>query len=90
MKSYPPRVLGSVIVGLVVLILFIILPLSFTTFEYVTPEKQLLPLTEDGNAALSRVLWIDRQLDVMVLALLLFITGICSAALLRPDRGVTP
>lgn len=79
--------LGSVIVGLFILMLFIILPPSFTTFEYVTSEKQLLPLTEDGNAALSRVLWIDRQLDVMVLALLLFATGICCATLLRTDRG---
>lgn len=90
MKSFPPRVLGSVIVGLLVLILFIILPVSFTPFEYATSQKQLLPLTEDGNAALSRVLWIDRQLDIMVLAMLLFITGICSATLLRTDRGVTP
>jgi hypothetical protein len=88
MKFFLLRMLGSVIVGLLVLMLLIILPPSFTTFEYITPEKQLLPLTEDGNAALSRVLWIDRQLDVMALALLLFVTGICSATLLRTDQGV--
>lgn len=81
--------LGSIIIGLL-LIFFIILPPSFTPFEYVAPEKPLLPLAEDGNAALSRVLWIDRQLDVMVLALLLFVTGVCCATLLRAERGMTP
>lgn len=79
--------LGSVVIGLLLLLLFLTLPPAFTPFDYVTPEKPLLPLTEDGNAALSRVLWIDRQLDVMVLALLLFVTGIGCTTLLRSTQG---
>ena len=87
MRSFRTHMLGSVVIGLLLLLLFLILPPSFTPFDYVTPEKPLLSLTEDGNAALSRVLWIDRQLDVMVLALLLFVTGIGCATLLRSTRG---
>ena len=87
MTSFRPHMLGSVLIGLLLLLLFLILPPTFTPFNYVAPEKPLLSLTEDGNSALSRILWIDRQPDVMVLALLLFVTGIGCATLLRPNRG---
>jgi NADH:ubiquinone oxidoreductase subunit 6 (subunit J) len=86
MTSFRPHRLGSVVIGVLLLLLFLILPPVFTPFDYVAPEKPL-SLTEDGNAALSRVLWIDRQLDVMVLALLLFVTSIGCATLLRSTRG---
>ena len=82
-----PPLLGSVIIGLLLLLLWIIFPPIFAPFTYVAPDKPLLPLTEDGNAALSRVLWIDRQLDVLVLAVLLFVTGVGCATLLRPNQG---
>jgi hypothetical protein len=81
--------LGSGVIVVLLLLLFIIRPPVFTPFNYVAPEKSLLLLTEDGNAALSRVLWIDRQLDVMILALLLFVTGIGCATLLRSNQGET-
>lgn len=87
MTSVRLPMLGSVIIGLFLLLLLILLPPVFTPFAYVAPDKPLRPLTEDGNAALSRVLWIDRQLDVMVLALLLFVTGIGCATLLHPNPG---
>ena len=90
MTSFRPHLLGSIVIVGLLLVLFLTPPPSFTTFDYVAPEKPLLPLTEDGNVALSRVLWIDRPLDVMVLALLLFVTGIGCATLLRPNQGETP
>ena len=90
MTSFRPHLLGSIVIVGLLLVLFLTLPPAFTPFDYVAPEKPLLPLTEDGNAALSRVLWIDRPLDVMVLALLLFVTGIGCATLLRPNQGETP
>jgi hypothetical protein len=89
MTSFRPHMLGSVVISLLLLLLFIIISPTFPHFDYVVPEKQLLPITEDGNAALSRVLWINRQLDIMVLALLLFITGIGCATLLHSTQGET-
>jgi hypothetical protein len=87
MTPFRIHMLGSVVIGVLLLLLFLILPPTFVPFDYAAPEKPLLPLTEDGNAALSRVLWIDRPLDVMVLALLLFVTGTGCATLLRPNQG---
>jgi hypothetical protein len=81
--------LGSGVIVVLLLLLFIISSPAPTPFNFVAPEKPLLPITEDGNAALSRVLWIDRQLDVMILALLLFVTGIGCATLLRSNQGET-
>ena len=87
MTAFRIHMLGSVIIGMLLLLLFLSLPPAFTPFDYAAPEKPLLPLTEDGNAALSRVLWIDRPLDIMVLALLLVVTGIGCATLLRSNQG---
>jgi hypothetical protein len=87
MTSLRPHMFGSTFIVLLLLLLFIMLSPTFTPFDYVAPEKPLLTLTEDSNAALSRVLWIDRQLDIMVLALLLFVTGIGCATLLRSTQG---
>ena len=61
---------------------------GFTVFEYRPSDGDaLLPADGETGGAVSRTLWSDRQGDVLVLALLLLVTGVGCAGVLRPEQG---
>jgi len=57
---------------------------GFTPFEYsISPLGDSLVSTEKGiSLAVSYTLWDKRSLDVIILALLLFVTSACCAVIL--------
>ena len=61
---------------------------GFTPFEYaIYPISDSLVSTEKEIAhGVSYVLWDQRSLDIIILALLLFLTSACCASILNPPE----
>jgi hypothetical protein len=81
--------IGGTLAALALVGLFILVfQQSFAVFEYRQIDGDIL-ISVDGETsdAVSRALWGDRQGDVIVLALLLLVTGVGCAGILRPEQG---
>lgn len=83
------RVFGSLAAALLLLLFLSIINQGFTVFEYapLEVEQRLVPVGEDVGQEVSRVLWRNRQMDLIVLAFLLFTAGSCCSCILRHERG---
>lgn len=80
------RILGSVVASTVLFLLLSLAHQGFTVFEYGGMET-LVPVYGEVGREVSQVLWNQRQLDLIALAFLLFITGVCCSSVLRAERG---
>ena len=80
------RILGSVVATMLLFLLLSLAHQGFTVFEYVGMET-LVPVDGEVGHEVSQVLWSHRQLDLIALAFLLFITGACCSSILRAERG---
>lgn len=82
------RISGTLAALLLVALFILVFQQGFTVFEYrPSGDDALLPVDGETGGAVSRVLWSDRQGDVLVLALLLLVTGVGCAGVLRPEQG---
>ena len=83
------RIFASIVAATLLFLFLSVVHQGFTVFEY-TPsgvEKTLIPVSGEVGHEVSQVLWGHRQLDLIVLAFLLFITGACCSSILRVERG---
>ena len=85
------RVLASVLIVLLAYVFVTMLQHVFTPFEYARypVNATLIPLDGDVGIGVSATLWSDRQLDLIVVAILLFTTATCCATILRPEPEAT-
>lgn len=79
------RLIGAGTVAIVTLLLLIVLQQGFTPFEFSQShiEKTSIPVERDIGRNVGRLLWGDRQLDMIALAFLLFVTATGCASILR-------
>ena len=83
------RIVGAVSAIVLVGLFALVFQQGFAVFEFRRYDNAVLPVDGEVGDAVSRTLWDDRQLDVIVLALLLLVTGIGCAGVLRPEQGDT-
>jgi len=83
------RILGSVVAIMMVCLLFTTVQQVFTPFEYACFPVDETMTSVEGEVGLevSLTLWSKRQLDLIVLAFLLFATATSCAAILRIEKG---
>ena len=83
------RFFGSIVAAVLLFLLLSLVHQGFTVFKYAPSgmEKALIPVGEEVGREVSQVLWEHRQLDLIALAFMLFITGACCSSLLRAQRG---
>jgi hypothetical protein len=81
------RIVGTLAALVLVGLFAFVFQQGFTVFEYRQIDGDaLLPVDGETGDAVSRALWGDRQGDVIVLALLLLVTGVGCAGILRPEQ----
>ena len=83
------RIVGVVSVIVLVGLFALVFQQGFTAFEFRRYDDAVLLVDGEVGGAVSRTLWGDRQFDVIALALLLLVTGIGCAGVLRPEQGDT-
>lgn len=80
------RIFGTLAAIMLIGLFAIIFQQDFAVFEFhQLGSSALIPVDGEIDNAVSRVLWGNRQVDVIVLALLLFVTGVGCAGILRPE-----
>jgi hypothetical protein len=87
----PLRIIGSATIAIVALLLLILLQQGFTPFEFCqfNVEETLIPVGGDIGRETGRVLWGDRQLDMIAMGFLLFVTATGCTSVLRFEREDT-
>lgn len=80
------RIVGTLAAIVLVGLFALIFQQGFVVFEFRQfGDDAFLSVDGEIGDAVSRTLWGDRQVDVIVLALLLFVTGVGCAGILRPE-----
>ena len=87
MRAGVPRLVGSAVTLILIIIFLFSIPQDLTPFQYAPSEKPLIAGNDDLGHALSQMLWGHRQSDVILLAIVLFVTGAACSSILRADRG---
>jgi len=85
------RILASVVAVLLAYVFFTMIQHPFTPFEYARfpVNASMISIEGDIGASVSATLWSERQLDLIVLAILLFTTATCCTIILRPETSET-
>lgn len=88
MKDIWIRIYGITLTGIIAYLVLTSFGNTFIPFEYVNyPIEDSVRTTETGIAqSISQTLWEHRSLDMMILALLLFITAVCCISVLVPNK----
>ena len=82
------RIFGSIAATVLLFLFLSLVHQDFTVFEHApSGVGKTFPVSGEVGLEVSRVLWGHRQLDLIVLAFLLFITGACCSSILRAERG---
>ena len=83
------RFLAFIVAILMAYIFFTIIQHLFKPFEYANfpIDETLIPIDGDVGPGVSSVLWSKRQLDLIALATLVFVTAACCTTMLRPEKG---
>ena len=78
------RILGTFIAALTLFLFLMMTQQGFVPFEYAKfpINETMVPVNEVGDAV-SYTLWGQRQLDLIILAFLLFVSAACCATVLR-------
>lgn len=82
------RIYASIIMIVVVCLLFVMIQLDFPCFEYAQSpvHETLVPVEGEIGREVSSALWAQRQLDLIALAFLLFVTAAGCSTTLRIGR----
>lgn len=91
MRDLLLRISGLIILTIMAYLLLSVIQQNFTPFEYaVFPiDNSLVPVNGEIGLGVSYILWGQRQLDMIVLAFLLFITAACCTVILGSERSET-
>jgi hypothetical protein len=83
------RILASIVVILLAYVFFTMIQQGFTPFEYARfpVNASLIPIDGGVGAGVSTTLWSERQLDLILLAVLLFATATCCTTMLNLEKG---
>ncbi|MCK4243845.1 hypothetical protein KAX03_03165 [Candidatus Bathyarchaeota archaeon] len=83
------RIISSIFAAMMICVLFITIQHTFIPFEYASfPVNETLASTEgEVGQEVSQALWSNRQLDLIILAFLLFVTASCCTVILKVRRG---
>ncbi|MCW4019622.1 MAG: hypothetical protein NWF14_00105 [Candidatus Bathyarchaeota archaeon] len=82
---------GGMIFVITVAYLFLSIQLCFRPFEYVVfpIEDSLVSAENEIARSVSHTLWSQRSLEIILLALLLFVASACCASILDSRRDAT-
>ena len=82
------RILGTLVAVLTLFLFLMMTQQDFVPFEYARfpVNETMVPVNKVGDAV-SYTLWSQRQLDLIILAFLLFISAACCATILRMEKG---
>ena len=82
------RILGTLVAVLTLFLFLTMTQQDFVPFEYAKfpVNETMVPVNKIGDAV-SYTLWSQRQLDLIILAFLLFISAACCATILRMEKG---
>ncbi len=85
------RIIGSGAVVIVAFLLFVTLQQGFAPFEFCQfhIEETSIPIEGDIGREVGRVLWGERQLDMVAIGFLLFVTATGCTCILRSEREDT-
>jgi len=88
LRMDPSRFLGFTIIVIVSFLLLVLLQQEFTPFGYCQFNIEDMLVSVDGDIGFEtgRVLWGNRQLDVIALGFLLFVTAAGCISVLRSRR----
>jgi len=88
LKIEPFRLIGTGTVAIVILLLLTVLQQGFAPFEFYRShvEETSIPVEGEIGRDVGRLLWGDRQLDMIALAFLLFVTATGCAGILGSER----
>lgn len=88
MRVESVRIFGTLVAVLTLFLFFMMTQQDFVPFEYAkfSINETMVPVNEVGEAV-SYTLWGQRQLDLMTLAFLLFVSAACCATVLRMEKG---
>ena len=82
------RISGLIFIVFIIFLTVITTLQDFTPFEYAVSsfEETLVPANQ-VTEAVSFTMWNQRQLDLIALSFLLFISATCCVAILRIEKG---
>ena len=83
------RIFGTLVAVLTLLLFLMMTQQDFVPFEYAKfpINETMVPVNEELGEAVSYTLWSQRQLDLITLAFLLFVSAACCATVLRMEKG---
>ena len=83
------RIFGTFVAVLTLFLFFVMTQQGFVPFEYAkySVNETMIPFNEEIGEAISNTLWNQRQLDMLVLAFLLFVSAACCATILRTEKS---
>lgn len=83
------RILGTLVAMLTLFLFLLMTQQDFVPFEYAkfSINETVVPVNGEVGKAVSNTLWGQRQLDLIILAFLLFVSAACCATILRMERG---
>jgi hypothetical protein len=89
MKVELLRIFGTLVAALALFLFLTATQQSFVPFEYAKYpiNETLTPVNQEIGHAVSYTLWSERQLDMIILALLLFVSATCCATVLRTEES---
>lgn len=83
------RIFGTLVAALTLFLFLMITQQGFVPFEYTkfSINETMVPINGEVGKAVSYTLWGQRQLDMIILVFLLFVSAACCATVLRMERG---
>ena len=89
MRVESVRIFGTLVAVLTLFLFFMMTQQDFVPFEYAkfSINETMVPVNEELGEAVSYTLWSQRQLDMITLAFLLFVSAACCAIVLRMEKG---
>jgi hypothetical protein len=83
------RIFGTLVAALTLILFLMMTQQGFVPFEYVKfpINETMIPVNEEVGEAVSYTLWSQRQLDMITLAFLLFVSASCCATILRMEKS---
>lgn len=83
------RIFGTFVAALTLFLFLMMAQQGFVPFEYAkfSINETMVPVNGEVGKAVSYTLWSQRQLDLIILAFLLFVSAACCATILRMEKG---
>ena len=89
MRVESVRIFGTLVAMFTLFLFLTMTQQDFVLFEYAkySINETMVPVDGEVGEAVSYTLWGQRQLDMMTLAFLLFVSAACCATVLRIEKG---